>query len=203
MRFHRFVHFLLLCGLLLPGCREEVIQIQIVMLGDSLTAAGHWNRLLGRVDVMNRGRGGDTTEEMLARLPADVVELGPRICFLMGGANDRVWLSQERSTKALEHLRRMIEQLQAASIQPVLHSVLPVAPGMPGAEARNVGTHAFNAQLDSLAHATGVDVMDLRPQLAPRGWLEAVFSTDGLHLQPVAYEIWAREIMHYLQAQHI
>jgi hypothetical protein len=39
----------------------------IVFLGDSITEGGHWSEIFGNGAVLNRGIGGDTTQDVLDR----------------------------------------------------------------------------------------------------------------------------------------
>jgi len=59
----------------------------IAMLGDSLVDSVNW-RLLPHCDgIANYGARGDTTAQMLARLPR-ILELKPKLLMVMGGTND-------------------------------------------------------------------------------------------------------------------
>ncbi|RMG29759.1 MAG: hypothetical protein D6730_03420 [Bacteroidetes bacterium] len=192
---------LLLCCLLL-ACQDGLVPINIVMLGDSITAAGHWNEELGRADVLNRGRGGDTSARMLDRLQQDVLALSPRVCFLMAGANDQIWVAQ-REVSALDNIRSILRSLQQAGIQPVLQAVTLVGAHIPEAERRNQAILLFNQQLKQLATEEQLPYIDLNPQLAPQGFLADFYTTDGIHLQPMAYYLWAKEVQAILKTLDI
>jgi len=59
----------------------------VVFVGDSITEGGHWFELFGSASVRNRGSGGDTTQELLARIE-QFCTLRPAKIFLMIGVND-------------------------------------------------------------------------------------------------------------------
>src|SRR5215475_6172002 len=65
-------------------------QIDVVMLGDSITAQGEWANILPRRRILNLGVGGDTSAGLLNRL-RDVIALKPRIVLVMIGLNDFLW----------------------------------------------------------------------------------------------------------------
>jgi GDSL-like Lipase/Acylhydrolase family len=65
--------------------REGVIDV--VMLGDSITAQGEWAKLFPEEKILNLGLSGDTSAGLLNRLD-DVVGRKPRVVFLMIGIND-------------------------------------------------------------------------------------------------------------------
>ena len=59
----------------------------IAMLGDSLVDSVNWRLLLHCDGIGNYGARGDTTTQMLARLPR-ILELKPKLLMVMGGTND-------------------------------------------------------------------------------------------------------------------
>jgi len=59
----------------------------IAFLGDSLVEGVNWRLLLHCRGIGNYGVRGDTTAQMLARLPP-ILELKPRLLMVMGGTND-------------------------------------------------------------------------------------------------------------------
>ena len=59
---------------------------RVVLLGDSITEGGVWNELLPELPVLNRGVGGETSAQVLARL--DLVLNAPSAVVLLIGTND-------------------------------------------------------------------------------------------------------------------
>jgi len=59
----------------------------IAMLGDSLVESVNWRLLLHCKGIGNFGARGDTTAQMLARLP-HILEMKPKLLMVMGGTND-------------------------------------------------------------------------------------------------------------------
>lgn len=62
-------------------------SIDFVMLGDSITGRGDWKTLLEDEHILNLGVDGDTTSGILKRVQK-IIELEPKIVFLMAGIND-------------------------------------------------------------------------------------------------------------------
>jgi acyl-CoA synthetase (AMP-forming)/AMP-acid ligase II/lysophospholipase L1-like esterase len=104
--------------------------MKIVCFGDSLTACGGED---GRFsDVLqerfpehlfvNRGVGGETLTDALARLQADVLDLEPDIVTVEFGAND--WWREERPPKTwAEDLETMVKRILACGARPVILGV--------------------------------------------------------------------------------
>jgi acyl-CoA thioesterase I len=89
-----------------------------VALGDSLTegygaSEGHdYPRVLGEqlgIQIVNKGRSGDTTADGLARLE-DVLKLKPRVVLLCLGGNDE--LQKLPRSQMRDNLARIIDQLR-------------------------------------------------------------------------------------------
>lgn len=70
-----------------PTSEPNPLHPTIVMLGDSHTAFVNWRMLLHCPNIANDGVGGNTTAQILARLPS-VIAQNPRLVILMAGTND-------------------------------------------------------------------------------------------------------------------
>lgn len=100
---------------------------QIIALGDSITAgagvgpaAAYPNLLSQTLDlpIVNRGRGGDTTEAALNRLQQDVIEADPWLVIVGLGGND--YLRQVPPAQTEANLRQIVTRLQQAGAIVVL-----------------------------------------------------------------------------------
>ncbi|MEG1873735.1 MAG: GDSL-type esterase/lipase family protein [Ruthenibacterium sp.] len=69
---------------------ENEVPVDFVFIGDSITQLWELNAYFNAPGqmVLNRGISGDTTEYVLKRFDADVVQLKPKHCVLMIGVND-------------------------------------------------------------------------------------------------------------------
>ena len=173
----------------------------IVMLGNSLTFRMHWDELLDRPDVANRGIGSDVIEGFYHRLDK-VIELSPKICFIEGGAND-IEFRIDADT-SLYYLDLILDSLDHSGIIPVVSHVIFVAYEYPEAERFNELARAFNRKVDQLCNKKQIEVIDLNADIAPRGYLEARYAQpDGIHLTSLAYTIWKRKVLDLLRKHQI
>ena len=99
-------------------------NINIVMMGNSITRGADWNELLSRTDVANRSIDGDTTEGIKNRLD-DIYILKPKVCFVMTGHNDLT--KGVEPEKIFEDYKIIIDGLLAHSIIPVIQSTLDMS----------------------------------------------------------------------------
>ena len=176
-------------------------QRNIVMLGNSLTFRMHWDELLDRPDVANRGIGSDVIKGFYHRLDK-VIELAPKICFIEGGAND-IEFGVDIDT-SIFYLNIIVDSLKEAGIIPVVYHVIYVTNEYKGAGRFNQLAHMFNQELDKLSIIKQIDVINLNTDLAPRGYLENRFAQlDGIHLTSSAYAIWKQKVVDLLHRHHI
>ena len=103
---------------------------KVVFLGDSVTASANvslsqrWTQIVGLaagyapVGIINAGVPGDTSAQILARLPADVLSHSPDVVVMMFTVND-VGNSLPLSTHEANY-RALIEQCQTAGAKVVL-----------------------------------------------------------------------------------
>jgi lysophospholipase L1-like esterase len=71
----------------LQGAGANSEHPEIAMLGDSLVEGVNWRLLLHCDEIGNYGVSGDTTAQMLARLPR-ILALKPKLLMVMAGTND-------------------------------------------------------------------------------------------------------------------
>jgi lysophospholipase L1-like esterase len=82
---------------------------RILMLGDSLTAQGEWNAMLGEPLVANRGIDGDTSAGLLARVGDDADFRGDAVVIWIG-TNDV--LQGEAAGAVVENIRKAVAELK-------------------------------------------------------------------------------------------
>lgn len=121
-------------------------KIKIVALGDSITAGtpgfcsprecppkgrgdersqyAYWiMKQYPDWEVVNQGVNGERSDQILARLLADVLTLKPKAVIVLAGVND---LYQGKSIEAIEeNLRQIYERAQEAGIRVLACSVIP------------------------------------------------------------------------------
>lgn len=173
----------------------------VVMLGDSLTAAGRWGAAFPRWKVRNMGVNGDGCAGVWARL-GEVAKLRPRLVFLQIGINDFL-----RGATAAEVVgwhgkiwRALAEgapgaRLVVLSLLPYVENALPYLPP-------DLDIMDLNAALKAKAGEGGLAFVDLFPLMADADrQLRLDYTTDGLHLNEAAYKVWAAAIEPFLEGQ--
>lgn len=158
----------------------------VAMIGDSITHQGDWTKVPGRTDITNWGIPGYTTGQ-LAWTFKDLLQQQPgmKVVFLQGGINDlTLGVPAER---IYDNQVKAVAYWRAHGVIPVLQSVIYKV----DQPETNAIIKALNARLQAYCAAAQVDYLDLNAVLAERDALRADLSTDGTHLKPDAYPLWA------------
>lgn len=162
----------------------------IVAVGDSITQGAYapfgWPTLLPiwrPIPVSNQGSSGDTTEQMLARLPA-ALATGAQMVLVMGGTNDCQfgW----PTTRSLAAVQAMAAQAAAAGREPVL-----VGP-IPRSNVPETCLLALRAALADYAAGAGLRFVDPWPAV------DASLTVDGVHPSARGAFVLARVVAHAL-----
>lgn len=122
---------------------EQVLYLKkrpdILFIGDSITQLWDLNASFGESGkfLVNRGISGDTSEYMLKRFDADVIQLKPKLVILMVGTNDITathndpwWRTtgEDKETVLINtqnNIRAMVEKCKANNIEVALCSIIP------------------------------------------------------------------------------
>ena len=162
-----------------------VVPKHILFLGDSITDFGMWHEWFPGVPTVNRGVGGETTEQVLARIDGVINE--PIAVFLLIGTND---ISGAISTSEI-----------VGNLRAIIAAIRDRAPGAPvfveGIMPRTLKYREEITYLNRLyrevvaAAGTNVTYLDLWPALAtPEGALRADLTQDNVHLNGDGYRAW-------------
>src|SRR5215469_16724890 len=168
---------------------------RVIFLGDSITESWHVSDLqLSRLEVLNRGIGGQTTPQMLVRFQQDVVRLRPAVVHILAATNDFAENTGPTTLAAIEdNFRSMVEIAQANHIRVVLGSVLPVAdyPWRRGLQPSPRIT-ALNSWLRDYARQRKLVYVDYYSALVDaEGAQKSTLSVDGVHPNPAGYTVMA------------
>lgn len=181
-----------LCGyraenqrLIASGIRPEV-----VMIGDSLTAAWPAHDPAIAPPIAMRGIGGQTSEKVLLRFRQDALSLRPRIIHLLVGSNDIAgYAGPFTATRYTDNMLDMIE-LARVHGQTVILGTIPPMRASSWLRANDPAPQIvrLNTRLRALA-TPGVVLADYhaalaRPDGSPRG---GMLMDDGIHLAPAGY----------------
>lgn len=161
-------------------------NIEIVMLGDSITGRGNWNKLLCKEHILNLGIDGDTTLDILSRIDT-VVEVSPNIVFFMAGINDLC--TSIPIEKVFDNYKRVVQILKSENINVIVQSTL-----FTEMITINKKVKEFNDLVKNHCQEENLSYLDLNPIMSENEILKEAYSTDGLHLNFRAYAVWAQEI---------
>lgn len=179
--------------------RLPIQSSDIVLVGDSITDEGEWAELLGNPAIRNRGISSDTTIGVLDRLP-DIIEPQPHKLFLMIGVNDLSNLGRSPAEIAQTY-REILAQIRARSPQThvFIQSVLPINPRLFLGFATNSNIRALNERLQHLATEFSYPYIDLHSHfLDAKQQLDTKYTSDGIHLNGIAYQHWQALIQPYV-----
>jgi len=180
----------------------------ILFGGDSITHYWDLNAYFGVAKcLVNRGIGGDTTEYILRRFDADVIQLRPKLVVLMAGTNDFFathcdpwWRTTGADTEAVlagiqANFAAIVEKCQQAGVRLALCSVLPsdIAPPFDKRLWWEL-TARLNRFLQGLCAEHGLTYVDYHAKLCQADGRTLIYelSPDGIHPNARGYEIMAR-----------
>ena len=169
-------------------------DVDIVFVGDSVTAGGNWHDMFPNVRLANRGVGGETTREIALRLD-EISELTPRVVFLMAGINDIY--RNDNVDNIVDSFNDVVTTMtEVRSVESIyLQSTL---------ECRKCGVgrlseiKVLNARLETIANEyEHVHFVNLNQAFSDGNGILEQFSSDGIHLNPYGYEVWREVIEPY------
>jgi lysophospholipase L1-like esterase len=185
---------------------------RIVMFGDSRIALWQPRPMLPEAEIIWRGIGGETTAQMVHRLPNDTHSIGASVVVLQGGINDltaavALGTGPAAVEKTFQNLRGMAERSVAAGSHVLLFTVVP--PASPSLLRRFVWsdviydlTAQLNTRLRALAGAnlTVVDAAQVLCGTSER--LPSDLASGTVHFQPAAYTRLNAELIRELKVAH-
>jgi len=187
----------------------------IVFLGDSITqgasgAQGYitlFNLFCAAngydVKSVNAGISGHKSNDMLKRLQKDVLDRHPTWVGISCGVND-VW----HGVKGVplpdyeKNMTEIVDRCLAAGARALLLTATPIMEDMNGPFNRKAV--AYNDFLRQLARKKSVVMCDLDKAFAQayaaKKSNENLLTTDGVHMKPGGYRLWATEVLKALGA---
>jgi lysophospholipase L1-like esterase len=166
---------------------------RVVLLGDSITELwGQSDPSFFSEDTINRGISGQTTDQMLGRFRADVIDLKPEVVQILAGTNDVAGNTGPTSLHRIENnILSMVELARAHHIRVVLGSVPPAARfGWRPSIAPIDSIRTLNAWMKDYAMTSGLAYVDFYSALADKDHsFRPDLSPDGVHPNAAGYAV--------------
>ncbi len=169
-------------------------KINIVMLGNSITAAGDWNKELNRLDVFNGGQPGWTTQQLSWVIKDYIIPKQPVLCFFKGGIND--YTLGINTKRIYQNICINLDSIKKVGTHPVYQTTLYQR----GNFQTNRQIDTLNSMMKRYCEMKGYDFLDLRPFLCKDGDIQKKYvKDDHTHLKPEAYPVWAKAMQPILK----
>ena len=171
---------------------------RVVFLGDSITELWDLARWFPGGGYINRGIGGQTTGQMLARFRQDVIDLHPAVVVILAGTNDVAGKTGRMTLDQIEkNYTSMAERAREQGISVIFSSVLPVhfysLAALKNLLLRPPGKiRALNAWLQQYCSTHGLVYLDYySAMIDERGLLRKELARDGVHPNEAGYAVMA------------
>ena len=170
---------------------------RVVFMGDSITDA--WPGVAGEFfpgkPYIDRGIGGQTTQQMLIRFRPDVINLKPKVVVILGGTNDLAGNTGPATPEEIQgNLMSMVELAKANGIRVVIASVLPAIdfPWRPEHPNPSQQIIALNGWIKEYAAKNGLVYLDYYSAMVDeRGGLKKEYAADAVHPNKAGYAVMA------------
>lgn len=175
-------------------------QKRVVLFGDSRIE--EWKNLpqMDGIEFINRGIGGETTQQLFFRFQQDVIALSPDIVIIQAGINDLVVIGvsphQQNAIKrqCQQNLEFFVKALRDKAIQTIFLTIVP--PARPGLARLPVWSEQIATTVEEinqnwlmLPPAQYLHVVDTKKVLQnEQGQWHDQVNRDTLHFTAVGYE---------------
>ncbi|WP_062077174.1 alpha/beta hydrolase fold domain-containing protein [Demequina globuliformis] len=174
----------------------DVPRGALLFLGDSITEQGLWSEWFVDGPVVNRGVGGERSDEVLKRTQRELQE--PAGVSLLIGTNDLTAEVEEDEIVANVDAILTLVREENVDVPIVLNSVMPRT-----ADFRE-RIESLNVRYKTLAVKHGAVYLDLWPAFATDdGAIKQEFSLDDLHLTGAGYAVWVDLLRPELAAESV
>lgn len=169
---------------------------RVVFLGDSITDGWDLAKYFPGKPYVNRGIGGQTAIQMVARMHPDVIHLNPAAFILLAGTNDIAGNTGPETQEMVEDsIRAMCEMAASHNIKIILCLLTPISDYTKAKQSVHRPPEdivSLNHWIESYARDVHAQVADYYTALVDdKGMLRDGDSNDGLHPNAQGYELLA------------
>ncbi len=170
---------------------------RIIMIGSSAVDMWNFASDFKGVSLLNRGIGGETSDQFWLRFRPDVLHLKPYGVIIYAGTCNDFWSENRMSpseTKA--NLARMARMASAQDVRVAIGAIAPVNDYLPNTESYIIShpineVLAINRWLKALCEENGYDYIDFYTPVADEaGKMKKEWSSDGIHCNARGYAAW-------------
>ena len=189
-------------------------DIDVLFIGDSITQLWDITAYMGMdFFIVNRAIGGDDSTYLLRRFDADCIQLHPKKCILLIGANDITeteydhwWRKPGKSVEEVmenykTNIRQMINKCEESDIPLCICSIIPsdIAPPYDKAIRFDM-TARMNCFLKEISESKLLPYIDYHSSLcqADGKTIIPAYTNDGIHPNAKCYGIMSDILSEYL-----
>lgn len=158
----------------------------IIFFGDSITAGYDLNKYYSNKHIVNKGIGGNKTDDLLNRIETDVLQYNPSKVILLIGINDLI--HGVDSDDILLNIESIINEIQLnrPKTKIYIESIYPV--GVNRKDVDNKAIKDLNIKIKKLCKLSDVIYINVFDHLIDKeGNLKKTYTRDDLHLTNLGY----------------
>lgn len=169
----------------------------IVFFGDSITRGSDFREYFPKKQIVNLGYPGDSLEGMKQRV-ISVSSMKPEKVFVLGGING---LSDTNVDASIRLYSELLDELKMDMPYTdfYIQSVLPISKSKELEVCYNTTIQQFNESLRILAKEKNMIYVDIYSLYEVDGEMNPSLTSDGIHILPGAYKLWANAIKQYIE----
>lgn len=180
----------------LEKLKKYYVDLDCLLLGDSMVSKGHWAEMLTDLKVLNMGVGGYDLAEIWSLIPI-VSELSPKMIVVMAGVIDCRYTDNVKGV--FDQYIKLVKELKKKRCPVIVCSTLPPSKYYHRANNTKENVYKLNSLLQSASANVGFIYLDVTKELCMDGYLNTIFTYDGGHLNHIGYLKWAERIRESIQ----
>lgn len=187
---------------------KTVVDDNYLFLGDSITDFYDLEEYYKDLPVVNSGKSGNSTEDILNDMRNRVYKYNPSKIFLLIGTNDLIYdISNEETISNIEKIideikeNRPYSEIYLESIYPVNDSDDDKIDHSMVKGRKNDDIKKINIELEKMAKEKKINYINFYDILKDEDDnLKLEYTKEGLHMSDEGYEVITEEIMKYIKS---